>query len=1301
MAGYIPTFIAEKHLTDERQGAFSASVIFLDISGFTKMTSSLMRHGKEGAEVLSGILRDIFGRVVDIIMEEGGWVSTFAGDAATGIFEGRYSNNVWRAALRINQLFDKNHLQRTSLGDFSLDVKTGINRGEVEWGILETGSGGVYYVRGEGIVGAAEAEHRAASRDIVITSSMSNIPENFSIIEDKMDPGYRKLRSPSDSASIPKGRTVRPGKSLKNRNDIENEYVSLDLIPERQVGEFRDITSVFISFREPEKEGGLADLVGEIRSLSVEFGGYFNLLDFGDKGGIILLLFGAPISYEDNTLRAVRFARSLLDRRGEEVRIGLASGTAYTGLVGGVKRKTYTALGSVVNLSARISMSAEWGAAETENHTRKSVSDRFTMSDAGKRDFKGISEAVDLFLLGEELSFTHEESITPLGREEESEQIERWLDERLEATAGIFYVYGAPGTGKHLLGQSVAREASKRFRVIHLLSDTILRKSMNPFIRALPAILLPGKSQTLSDLDASLDEFMKNATGSEEEGRLLEEFRRFLPALFDLLDFPVEDPDWQKLDPQGRFEMQRSAIAHVFFILAIRSPLLLVVEEAHALDEDSRMVFDRIVSGGRNLPLALLALAREGDIRELPTLTYRVQAESESLTLGALGSKAARSLVSRTLGGEPDDELMNYLEERSGFNPLFLTELARHMRAERFIVERKGEFSLSGEDSRVPETLSSIMVSRVDRLPEGVRNLVRLASVIGREFNREILRELASREMSEESDFEKNFKEAFDKGIWSQLHGEIYVFNQPLIQEAAYEMQFQGELKELHGKVAGLISEKFRDDSSYYADQAHHYDRAGMKKETLEALKGAVKYAAYNFKNRKALEFIGRYLDLSEEDQGRLEMYRTAADIYELTGEWSEAIDSLTYGLGISFIGRMRHEQPPFLARLGTIYQKQGNSQKALDVLQRAIILAMEENNRAVLADAYTSMGRAFWSVGNYDEAFNALRQAVYFSKKLRDSEREALAIYYEGVVFRDTNRYDKAIEKYTRSLEIFRELDNDRLTSYPMYDLAVVYQYQGQLDESQEYFQKTVEIYEQIAYMSGLSAAHLNLGVLRDRRGHFEEALEYFGRSLEMAQQLQEDLAIAYTLFSIGSTYYKLYDYRKALAYLKDSYRLMKEINALGYFGYALSYLASLYARDGKLEFAIRTAYLHIQNMQKTGSDVENGRTWLAMALIMEKEPDLNDDLSRRIDVISRQAGLEKPGAEDYYLKAIEVSSQANYVNTLIPARHHYAHFLKDQKRKNEALEQINLALDLAVTSGWEKMEEDIREELRHLFGE
>ena len=55
MINYIPVFIAEKEKHKEYKGSFKATVMFLDISGFTSITEQLASHGKAGAEELSSI----------------------------------------------------------------------------------------------------------------------------------------------------------------------------------------------------------------------------------------------------------------------------------------------------------------------------------------------------------------------------------------------------------------------------------------------------------------------------------------------------------------------------------------------------------------------------------------------------------------------------------------------------------------------------------------------------------------------------------------------------------------------------------------------------------------------------------------------------------------------------------------------------------------------------------------------------------------------------------------------------------------------------------------------------------------------------------------------------------------------------------------------------------------------------------------------------------------------------------------------------------------------------------------------
>ena len=61
MKNLIPHFIQEQFKQDIFEGHFQAISMFVDISGFTKTTEALMRHGKEeGAEILSEIMRSYF-----------------------------------------------------------------------------------------------------------------------------------------------------------------------------------------------------------------------------------------------------------------------------------------------------------------------------------------------------------------------------------------------------------------------------------------------------------------------------------------------------------------------------------------------------------------------------------------------------------------------------------------------------------------------------------------------------------------------------------------------------------------------------------------------------------------------------------------------------------------------------------------------------------------------------------------------------------------------------------------------------------------------------------------------------------------------------------------------------------------------------------------------------------------------------------------------------------------------------------------------------------------------------------------
>jgi len=79
----IPAFILERFDRNQMNGEFQATAMFLDIVGFTAMTQALMSNGKEGAEVSADVINRVFTPAINTIYEQGGFVSSFSGDAFT------------------------------------------------------------------------------------------------------------------------------------------------------------------------------------------------------------------------------------------------------------------------------------------------------------------------------------------------------------------------------------------------------------------------------------------------------------------------------------------------------------------------------------------------------------------------------------------------------------------------------------------------------------------------------------------------------------------------------------------------------------------------------------------------------------------------------------------------------------------------------------------------------------------------------------------------------------------------------------------------------------------------------------------------------------------------------------------------------------------------------------------------------------------------------------------------------------------------------------------------------------------
>lgn len=308
MKNLLPHFIQDQFQQGNFEGDFQAFSMFVDISGFTQMTETLMKEGHEGAEILSSILNNIFEPSVDAIYELGGFISTFVGDGFTALFPipSKDAFHTLACAETIQTIFEKNRIQKTKFGEFTFGVKIGLSYGQVEWGIVGK-TQKAYFFRGEAIDACTRSEHHAEKGDIVLDEPLlQNIPSESLGLEE-INQHYFKLKSIGEkfvSEDLPQIKQLPPIKE-----EIASHFLPAPVIGFSQIGEFRNVVSVFLSFDGISTHEQLDQFVQLLFDVITPLSGYLNKIDFGDKGHVVLCGFGVPTSFENNRERALSFKK--------------------------------------------------------------------------------------------------------------------------------------------------------------------------------------------------------------------------------------------------------------------------------------------------------------------------------------------------------------------------------------------------------------------------------------------------------------------------------------------------------------------------------------------------------------------------------------------------------------------------------------------------------------------------------------------------------------------------------------------------------------------------------------------------------------------------------------------------------------------------------------------------------------------------------------------------------------------------------------------------------------------------------
>lgn len=847
-------------------------------------------------------------------------------------------------------------------------------------------------------------------------------------------------------------------------------------------------------------------------------------------GDAVLGAFGVPAARDDDALRAVRAGLSIVERTG---RLGeslalpvplLVRGGIQTGpvAIGAEPTERGLLFGAVVNLAARLQEAASPGevlVGETTWFLTRHDVDYGPRREVEAKGFE-MAAAWPVVALGPRSS---RRTIPFVDRKRELLLMNETFARVRETGRGhLVTLFGEPGVGKTRLAEEFLAGLPAGTAVLSGGSDPFDEDvTFAPLAQMLLGVFGEAGDAPPDVLRSRL-ETQARAVVPEEQARSVAQ------RLGSVLGISAGDGG----EARYRGGEIRSALLTFLAGLTSSGAAVLVLEDAHLARPSFLDLLEQLVREAKEVPVLVLVVGRWELLDDRPDWGGGF-GDSLTLYLEPMSMRDSTELAIEA-GDNLDELTAERIARHSGGNPFFIVETTGMLKQE--------EGQLPGDTGPLPRallppTVQAVISSRIDRLSDDARDLLRKASVFPRATfdisELVLIADPAESALMELDDEELLVREEARPTVWRFRHG--------LVRDVAYESLPKRERQRLHLRLANRFSRP---------DVADRYPRS-----TAYHLEQAAKAALdLNPKDRTLAERAVDALARAGDAARRGIESRTAEDLYERA--LALAGPERIWGIREAWV----------LSRLGEARYWLGEFEPSARALARALELGGEEIP-AVSAHASRFLGDIVLTIrGEPDAAAGLFEQALGAARALGDPTVLARTLLMAGWVPFWRHDLGGARAMFEEALDVARaNPKGDRWAeARALVAIAEVTSPVGDETICLDLALRSLSIGEEMGdAFTAAVGQETATGSLR-RMGRLAEALDRANASLRVFRELDARWEIASVLAERGAVYRSLGKLDLAEEDLRWSYRLSREIKERALVSWTVGELARTLAARG-----------------------------------------------------------------------------------------------------------------------------------------
>ena len=831
-----------------------------------------------------------------------------------------------------------------------------------------------------------------------------------------------------------------------------------------------------------------------------------------------------------------------------QIRVGLNSGEVVVRSIGNDLHMDYSAIGQTTHLAARMEQLAAPGSIRLTADTLGLAEGFIQVTSLGPIPVRGLPEPVEVFeLIGAAPVRTRMQAAVArgltrfVGRQTELEALSQALGRAGRGRGEVVALVGEPGVGKSRL----VWEFTHSHRTDGWLALESGSVSYGKATAYRPVIDLLKTYFQIEDRDDA------RKIREKVTGKLLTLDRALeptLPAFLALLDVPIEDPEWQALDPPLRRRRTLEACKRLVLRESQVQPLLLLFEDLHWIDTETQAFLDSLIE---SLPTARLLLLV--NYRPEYQQTWASRMCYSQLRIDSLPPESAEELLEALLGAASSlRPLKQLLIQRTDGNPFFLEESVRTLVETQILSGERGSYRLATtvDSIRVPATVQAVLAARIDRLPPDEKRLLQTAAVIGKDVLFALIKpisDLPELELRQGLTRLQAGEFLYETSLFPDLE---YTFKHALTHEVAYASVLQDRRRALHAQIVAAIEALYQDRLPEQVDRlAYHAVRGEDWEKALVYLRQAGAKAAGRSAQREAVAYFEQALTVVPHLPESRQLTEQAVDL-RLT---------------------LRNSLLPL-----------GEFGRTVGYLREAEKLAavLDDPRRLGWVSAY--LAPSLHNMGDYGNALQAGQRGLAISLAVADSALEVMASFFVSLAHIHLGNYREATAYLRRNVEALEgDLARERFgepglpyvfnRAYLAWCLAEC----GEFAEGIARAEEAVAMAEAEAVDQPFTTTHayFGLGLLYLRMGEWAKAISMLERCVHICETADVPMMFAYTAHFLGSAYALSGRVADGLALLERAAAQAASIGIVALHSLRIAHLGEAYLLTGQIEKAMASA--------------------------------------------------------------------------------------------------------------------------------